>query len=172
VNFLDIRKVHFTGASSDKSGYFEAAHEGTLFLDEIGDMPLSAQVKILRVLQEGTIIRLGDTREKAVDVRIIAATNRNLLQEISTGRFRSDLFYRLAVAVIKLPPLRERAGDISLLIDYIIKRINEDKKLVSGDDKIISPSAINFMLSYSWPGNIRELYNTLLRAYVWSDGDQ
>jgi transcriptional regulator with PAS, ATPase and Fis domain len=167
-------KGSFTGATKDHVGYFEAAHRGTLFLDEIGELPLPAQVKLLRALQEGEIRRIGDTTTKKVDVRIIAATNRDLNAEVAAGRFREDLFYRLAVLVLKAPALRERSGDLDPLIDGLLKRINdqsEQAKEPGFKRKNISSDARKFLTQYSWPGNIRELENTLLRAAVWSDGE-
>lgn len=127
------------------------------------------QVKLLRTVQEGEVKRIGATKARKIDIRIIAATNRNLIEEVAAGAFREDLFYRLAVAVIKLPPLRERAGDISLLVDKFLERINRE----SGNEpgyrrKKISASARNLLLQHSWPGNVRELQNTLTRAAVWS----
>jgi len=167
--FFGHKKGAFTGATQDRRGFFEAANEGTLFLDEIGELPSMAQVKILRILQEREVVKVGDTRPEKVDVRIIAATNRNLIREVSAGTFRADLYYRLAVAVLLLPPLRERKGDVSLLIDYMLDQINTES---SGEPgyvrKILSASARNIMLSYSWPGNARELFNTLHRAAIWS----
>ena len=113
-------KGAFTGANTARAGHFEAAHQGTIFLDEIGELPKGMQVKLLRTVQEGEVKRIGATQARKVDIRIIAATNRNLIDEVAAGNFREDLFYRLAVAVIKLPPLRERAGDVSLLIDHFL----------------------------------------------------
>jgi len=160
----------FTGAERMRRGHFESSHGGTLFLDEIGELPLSAQVKLLRVLQDGEIMRLGASRPIKTDVRIIAATNRNLIALIAEGRFREDLFYRLAVAVLKLPPLRDRQGDLSVLIDHLLTSINENNKKEPGyKDRELSASARNLLLQHRWPGNIRELYNTLLRAAIWSD---
>ena len=165
-------KGAFTGASAKRQGHFEAADSGTLFLDEIGELPVSMQVKLLRVLQEGEVKPVGATRAKKIDVRIIAATNKNLLQETVTGNFREDLFYRLAVAVLQLPPLREREGDVGLLIDTFMKRINKESKIVPTEtDKIVSASARNLMQKHSWPGNIREMLNTLTRAYIWTAGE-
>jgi transcriptional regulator with PAS, ATPase and Fis domain len=162
-------KGAFTGATSERKGHFEAADKGTLFLDEIGELPKGMQVKLLRVIQEGEVKRLGATKVRNVDVRIITATNRNLMDEVASGSFREDLFYRLAVAVIKLPPLRERSGDIGLLIDKILDRINVENDRLSGlPHKYISAAAKNILLRHPWPGNIRELQNTLTRAMVWS----
>ena len=164
-------KGAFTGAVAARPGYFEAATGGTLFLDEIGELSLPAQVKLLRALQEGEVRRLGARQSIHVDVRIISATNRNLLVEVSEGRFRADLFYRLAVAVLQLPSLLEREGDVSLLIDHALKKINEDSANEPGyQQKSLSVSARKVLLNHSWPGNVRELINTLLRAAVWSQG--
>lgn len=167
--FFGHKKGAFTGASSDREGYFEAANGGTLFLDEIGELPLPAQVKILRVLQEGEVTRVGDTKPVKVNVRVIAATNRSLLREVAEHRFRADLFYRLAVAVLNIPSLRERHGDISLLIDYFLE--NDESVLEGNKHKKVSASARNIMLSHPWPGNVRELLNTLRRASIWTTGD-
>ncbi len=164
-------KGAFTGAGKQKKGYFEAANEGTLFLDEIGELPVSAQVKLLRVLQEKELIRVGSTQPLKFDARIIAATNRNFLDEIAHGQFREDLFYRIAVAVLKLPPLRERTGDMGMLIDYLIEQINAESVDEPGYiNKKISSAAKNFMLQHNWPGNVRELQNTIMRAALWSPG--
>ena len=167
--FFGHKKGSFTGAFQDRKGYFESANDGTLFLDEIGELPPKAQVKILRVIQEREVVRVGDTRPVPVDVRIIAATNRNLIQEVSAGNFRTDLYYRLAVAVLLLPPLREREGDVSLLIDHMLEQVN--RECASEPEYIckkISVKARNIMLTYPWPGNARELFNTIYRAAVWS----
>lgn len=170
--FFGHKKGSFTGATQDRKGYFEAASGGTLFLDEVGELPPKAQVKILRVLQEKEVVKVGDTRPISVDVRIIAATNRNLIQEVSAGNFRADLYYRLAVAVLLLPPLREREGDVSLLIDYMLEEINMECADEPGFiHKKISAKARNIMLSYPWPGNARELFNVIHRAAVWSSGE-
>lgn len=164
-------KGAFTGADRQRIGYFEAADSGTLFLDEVAELPLSAQVKLLRALQEEEITRLGATQPIKVNVRIISATNSLLLDEISKNRFRPDLFYRLAVAVLHLPPLRNRPGDLSLLIDKLLEQTNRESKEEPGYvHKKITPSARNLMLNHDWPGNIRELQNTILRAAVWSGG--
>lgn len=162
-------KGAFTGAVTARVGHFEAAHTGTVFLDEIGELPKEMQVKLLRTLQEGEVRRIGASQPRKVDVRIIAATNRNLIDEVSAGSFREDLFFRLAVAVINLPPLREREGDISLLTDHFLERINRESEGEPGyKHKKISASAKNLLLRHPWPGNIRELQNTLTRAAVWS----
>ena len=166
------KKGAFSGAVQDMPGFFHAADKGSLFLDELGELPLTAQVKLLRVLQEGAVTRVGDTKPQTVDVRIIAATNRNLLQETAGGRFRSDLFYRLAVAVLQLPPLRERGIDVTILLDDVLAKANREL-LARGkeNDKIFSDSAKKIMLCHSWPGNIRELHNTVMRAVLWSSGE-
>jgi DNA-binding NtrC family response regulator len=164
-------KGAFTGADKQRKGYFEHANEGILFLDEIGELPLSMQVKLLRVLQEKEIIRVGSTRPIKLNIRIIAATNKNLIREVVSERFRPDLFYRIAVAILKLPPLRERSGDISLLIDKLLEQINIESVDEPGyKHKEISAKAKNIMLQHSWPGNVRELINTLRRAAIWSAG--
>jgi len=168
--FFGHKKGSFTGAVSDAKGFFREAHNGTLFLDEIGELPLSMQVKLLRAVQEKEIVPVGDTKAVAIDVRIIAATNRSLIQEVAANRFRSDLFYRLAVGVLYLPPLRERKEDIDLLLDRLLARINGELGIPAGEHKIFSKEVKLFMLSQSWLGNVRELENTLKRAYIWADG--
>ena len=161
----------FTGAHQARTGCFEAANKGTLFLDEIGELPLSAQVKVLRALQESEIQKVGESRPVKLNIRIMAATNRDLLRDMQAGLFRSDLFYRLAVAMIKLPPLKDRPGDLSLLIDKLLDDINcEAREEPEFEHKKLTPSARNILLAHSWPGNVRELMNTLLRAAIWSDG--
>jgi transcriptional regulator with PAS, ATPase and Fis domain len=165
-------KGSFTGASTSRIGHFEEAHEGTVFLDEIGELPKNMQVKLLRILQEGEVKRIGTNKTRKVDIRIIAATNRNLMEEVAADNFRGDLFYRLAVAVIKIPPLRKRQGDISYLVDYFLNRINKESVGEPGyRHKKISASAKNILLQHAWPGNVRELQNTLTRAAVWSLND-
>jgi len=167
--FFGHKKGAFTGASSDRAGYFEAASGGTLFLDEIGELPFGLQVKLLRVLQERQVTRVGTTTPRAVDVRIIAATNRTLADEVVAGRFREDLFFRIAVALIRLPPLRLRKGDFTLLTDHLLARINLDSAPdPAWVEKKLAPSAVNRLQQHSWPGNVRELANTLTRAAVWS----
>jgi two-component system response regulator AtoC len=158
----------FTDASSDKRGLFEEAHHGTLFLDEVGELPLSLQVKLLRALQEGTIRRLGDTKDTQVDVRVIAATVRDLSTEVKEGRFREDLYYRLNVLQISLPPLRDRAGDLPLLVEHFLEKYNAR---LGTRTRGVSPDALKVMLRYSWPGNVRELENMIERAVVLAEGD-
>lgn len=167
--FFGHKKGAFTGAASDRKGHFELASEGTLFLDEVGELPKAVQVKLLRTLQEGFVTPVGSGEERKVNVRIIAATNRTLIDEVAGGRFREDLFYRLAVAIIKLPPLRERAGDISLLINSLLRHVNDESEKLGLKHKKLSASAKNIMLQHRWPGNVRELLNTLQRASAWSD---
>lgn len=170
--FFGHIKGAFSGASSDRKGHFEEAHEGTLFLDEIGELPKSVQVKLLRALQEKSIVRVGSSTEIHVDVRIITATNRNLANEVAQGNFREDLFYRLAVGMIRLAPLRERRGDLGLLIEHLLEKVNQSTpKTIGQTKKTLSPKAKNVLLDHTWPGNVRELFNTLLRAVVWSDGE-
>ncbi len=158
----------FTGAIKDKAGRFELADKGTIFLDEVGDMSLSIQVKLLRVLQERKFERVGGTRTVTVDVRVIAASNRNLQKATKEGRFREDLFYRLNVIPITVPPLRERKEDIPLLVSFIIERLagQGQRKAVS-----VSPEAMGVLMDYDWPGNVRELENALEFALVRKTGD-
>jgi DNA-binding NtrC family response regulator len=164
-------KGAFPGATGQQPGKFELADGGTLFLDELGELPKSAQVRFLRVLEDKQVWRVGAKKPVTVDVRIIAATNRSLLAEVSAGRFREDLFYRLAVAVLKLPPLRHRGEDIKLLIGHLLDQVNrESREEPSHKDKKLSAKAEKLLFSQSWPGNVRELLNTLRRLVVWSDG--
>lgn len=154
-------KGSFTGAIAKRAGRFEQADGGTLFLDEIGDMPLSIQVKLLRVLQDGTFSRVGANETLKTDVRIVAATHKNLAAEVSAGRFREDLFYRLNVVELRIPPLRERPEDIPLLAEYFLQRITRK----NGMARIrISAEATASLSSHHWPGNVRELENTMARA--------
>jgi two-component system response regulator AtoC len=162
-------KGAFTDAHQNKKGLFEEAHGGTLLLDEIGELPSNLQVKLLRVLQEGEIRKLGDTKQITLDVRIIAATAKDLFQEARRGNFREDLFYRLNVIQIDLPPLRGRREDIPLLITHFIKRYNEKHHLKV---KTISPRSLNLLLEYEWKGNIRELENAIERAVILSEGNR
>ncbi len=158
-------KGAFTGADRRKEGKFRQADGGTIFLDEVSEMSLAMQVKLLRVLQEREITRVGGEEVIPVDVRVIAATNRDLLQEISTGRFREDLFYRLNVVTLHIPPLRERREDIPLLAKYFLEAFSEkNHKSIKG----FTPQAMDRLLKYAWPGNIRELMNAVERAVVLS----
>src|SRR5688572_11591104 len=147
-------KGAFTGAHTAKAGWFEAAHGGTLFLDEIGDLSLPLQVKLLRVLQEGEVVRVGSRQPQPVDVRLIAATNVDLQQAMAAGHFREDLFYRLNVTMLELPPLRERPGDILPLAQHFLEVYMRRLGAVSAE---LSPSAERRLLEHGWPGNIREL---------------
>jgi len=158
----------FTDASSDKKGLFEEAHQGTLFLDEVGELPLQLQVKLLRVLQEGVVRRLGDTKDIKVDVRMLAATVRDLATEVKEGRFREDLYYRLNVLQISLPALRERGGDLPLLIDHFLEKYNSR---LGTSVRGVDPDAFKLLVKYAWPGNVRELENLIERAVVLADGD-
>jgi sigma-54-specific transcriptional regulator len=155
----------FTGAKGVRAGWFEAAHKGTLFLDEIGDLPLAMQVKLLRVLQERQVVRLGSRRPIDIDVRLVAATNIDLISAVDAGHFRSDLYYRLNVAPIHLPPLNERPGDILPLARYFVDRYQAKLQLGPID---IAPDAKQALLAYSWPGNIRELENAIHYALIVS----
>ena len=160
-------KGAFTGAIARSEGCFERAHKGTLFLDEVTEMPMSIQVQLLRVLETGTFFRVGGRDPINVDVRIIAATNRDLQETVKGGAFRSDLLYRLAVFPIKVPPLRERKSDIA----YLAQRFLEDLNTQERGKKTFSPGSIPNLQQYNWPGNIRELRNTITRAYILADGD-
>jgi len=162
------KKGAFTDATSDKRGLFEEANGGTLFLDEIGELPLNLQVKLLRVLQEETIRRLGDSKDMHVDVRIVAATHRDLAAEVKAGRFREDLFYRINVLHVAIPPLRERREDIPLLIDHFVARNNAR---LGTQIRGLSAEARKTLLEYGWPGNVRELENTVERAMVLCETD-
>ena len=161
-------KGAFTHAIRSRPGRFELADGGTIFLDEIGEMELSLQVKILRVLQEKEIERVGGIGAKKVDVRIVAATNRDLEQEVSKGLFREDLYYRLNVIPLHLPPLRERGGDVLLLAEFFLQRFCEKKQRPT---LILAPNARKVLSAYRWPGNVRELENFMERLSILVDGD-
>jgi len=163
------KKGAFTDAVHDRRGLFEEATEGTLFLDEIGELPLGLQVKLLRVLEDEKIRRVGDTRDLQVDVRIITATHRDLHAETKAGRFREDLFYRLNVLPIHCPPLRERRNDIPLLIDHFVAKNNTR---LGTSIRGLDTETRRLLYEYSWPGNVRELENTIERAMVLSEGEQ
>ena len=156
-------KGSFTGANKDRAGKFEAANGGTIFLDEVGDMSLSAQAKVLRALQENKISRVGSDKDIKVDVRVIAATNKDLKNEIKKGKFREDLYHRLAVILIHVPSLNERINDIPLLIEYFSKKISDEQGSVS---KTFSEDAILLLQEYNWTGNIRELRNIIERLLI------
>jgi two-component system response regulator AtoC len=162
------RKGAFTDATSDRRGLFEEASSGTLFLDEVGELPQNLQVKLLRVLQEEHIRRLGDTRDVKVDVRIIAATHRDLTADVKANRFREDLFYRIHVLTIHIPPLRDRREDVGLLIDHFVARNNTR---LGTNIRGVSSEARKLLLEYAWPGNVRELENTIERAMVLGESD-
>jgi len=158
----------FTGAAAKRKGRFELAHNGTLFLDEIGDMSLPTQAKILRVLQEGEFERLGGSQTLKVDVRLLAATHKDLETMIKEGSFRQDLFFRLAVVPVVMPPLRERQGDIALLANhFLVRYTKKNKKNIKG----FHPETLNILMRYGWPGNIRELENTIERAVILCLGE-
>ncbi|HXH27492.1 MAG TPA: sigma-54 dependent transcriptional regulator [Candidatus Polarisedimenticolia bacterium] len=155
----------YTGAHADKRGVFEEAEGGTLFLDEIGELYPSCQVKLLRVLQEDEVRRLGDTRTRKVDVRVIAATNKDLKKEMEEKRFREDLYHRISVLPIPLPPLRDRRDDVPLLVDHFVRQFNRELgRTIRG----FTPRALDRLKSYSWPGNVRELENRVKQAMVMS----
>ena len=160
------KKGAFTGADRNKKGLFQEAEGGTIFLDEIGELPLALQVKLLRVLQENEIRMVGDSKSMKIDVRVIAATAKDLEEEVKKGTFREDLFYRLNVLSIAIPPLRDRSEDIPLLCDHFIKRFNNRLgKNITG----IAPAALSRLLEYNWPGNVRELENAIERAVVLAE---
>lgn len=163
------RKGAFTGANTDKTGLFVMADEGTLFLDEIGDMPVGLQSKILKVIETGSVMPVGDTRPKQIDVRVLAATNKNIVEMMAAGEFRSDLYYRLNVIEVSVPPLRERKEDIMLLARHFLEKFNRDhSKNIVG----FSEDAENLLLGFPWPGNARELKNVIERAVVICGGDE
>ncbi|MGD8469410.1 MAG: sigma-54 dependent transcriptional regulator [Desulfobacterales bacterium] len=162
------KKGAFTGADKNKKGLFQEAHRGTIFLDEIGELPLALQVKLLRALQENEVRMIGDSKSTQIDVRVIAATARNLEEDVKKGAFREDLYYRLNVLSIKIPPLRDRAEDIPLLCDHFMERF---KRSLNKKVKSIAPTAMSRLLEYPWPGNVRELENVIERALVLAEGD-
>ncbi len=163
------KKGAFTGADRNKKGLFQEAEGGTIFLDEIGELPLALQVKLLRVLQENEIRSVGDSKSMKIDVRVVAATAKNLEEEVQKGAFREDLFYRLNVLSIELPPLRDRTEDIPLLCKYFISRFNE---ILGKNIKGMAPAAMSRLLTYPWPGNVRQLENSIERAMVLADDEE
>jgi transcriptional regulator with PAS, ATPase and Fis domain len=156
-------KGAFTGASRARAGLFEVAHEGTLFLDEVAEMSLGMQTKLLRVLEDGEFWSVGAERPKRVDVRVIAATHRDLLAMVADGRFRQDLFYRMNVVAVRMPPLRERHGDVPLLVSHFLKQYAKGRTIE------VTREAMELLCRYPWPGNVRQLENELRRAIVLSD---
>jgi len=162
-------KGAFTGATAERQGLFEEAHEGTLFLDELGDLPVPLQVKLLRALQEGEVRRVGDNASRTVDVRLVAATARDLESDVAEGKFRADLYYRINVVRIHLPALRERSEDVPELVRHFVDRFNRRLALrVTG----VTAAAMRALVEYPWPGNVRELENVVERAMVLTDGPQ
>jgi len=162
------KKGSFTGAISDKQGMFELANGGTFFLDEIAEISPTIQAKLLRVIQEGEFRRVGDNESKEVDVRIISATNKSLKEEVDKGQFREDLYYRLNVISINLPPLRNRQGDVPILVNHFLDKYATKNKM---SKKTISPRALQVLSNYQWPGNVRELENAIERAIIMAMGD-
>jgi len=160
-------KGSFTGAVTDRAGKFEQADKGTLFLDEVGDMSLSAQAKVLRVLQDGVVTRIGGSKPVQVDVRVLAATNKHLEAEIAEGRFREDLYYRLNVVPVHVPPLRERREDIPLLVAYFVEQLTRGEGM---PPRAVSPEAVTRLQSLDWQGNVRELRNTVERLLILATG--
>ena len=168
TELFGYEKGAFTGAAGRKPGKFEMAHRGTLFLDEIGDLPMSLQAKILRALEEKKFERVGGTALLSVDVRLVAATNKGLRAAVAARRFREDLYFRLSVFPITIPPLRDRPGDIPVLARYFVDRFCRDLKK---RPFVLSPQALEQLQAYRWPGNVRELQNCIERAVILADGD-
>ena len=161
------KKGSFTGATADKQGLVEAAAGGTLFLDEVADIPTDLQTKLLRFLQEGEYRAVGDTKTYKADARIIAATNKDLKREVNENRFRSDLFYRLFILPVTMPPLRERLSDVPFLVKHFLEKYAPGKEQIG-----VSPEVLRRLMSYSWPGNVRELENAIARAMVVARGSR
>jgi len=168
AELFGAEKGSYTGANKTRIGKFETAHKGTIFLDEIGELPLILQSKLLRFLQEGTISRVGSNEELTLDVRVVAATNRNLMEEVERGQFREDLFYRLNVIPVNIPPLRQRQEDIALLITHFFEYFCQQHQC---EKKELSSSALKMLLAYPWPGNVRQLRNSLERLVLLSVGE-
>ena len=166
--FFGHERGAFTDAKEARPGKFEQAHGGTLFLDEVGDLPLEAQAKLLRVLEQREVMRLGGRKAIPVDVRVVAATNKNLESAVPCGEFREDLYWRLNVLSVRLPPLRERGEDLPLLIDHLFERLKREADV---QVTTMAPEARRLLLAHEWPGNVRELQNTMRRALVLADGD-
>jgi transcriptional regulator with GAF, ATPase, and Fis domain len=168
TELFGYEKGAFTGAVARKPGKFEMAHRGTLFLDEIGDLPMSLQAKILRALEEKKFERVGGTALLQVDVRLVAATNKGLRAAVAARRFREDLYFRLSVFPITIPPLRERPGDVPLLARYFVDRFCRDLKK---KPLVLAPLSLEHLQAYRWPGNVRELQNCIERAVILAEGD-
>jgi DNA-binding NtrC family response regulator len=166
------KKGAFTGATADRKGLFLEADGGTLFLDEVGDLSLDSQVRLLRVLQEQKVTPLGTSIEVPVNVRVVAATHRDLAAEVCSGRFREDLYHRLALGILRLPSLRDRGDDLQILIDYFLNQCNSEFARSAGKSKSLSMDAVHCLLLHPWPGNIRELRHTILRAWILADGEE
>jgi len=160
-------KGAFTGAVQAKTGLLQAAHKGTVFLDEIGDMPMSMQVKLLRVIQEKEFLRVGGVNPVPVDVRFIAATHRDLQEDVQKGHFRQDLYYRLNVIALRLPPLTDRVDDIPLLVNHFLA---QKSRTMKKETDAMEPEAMDLLCRYSWPGNVRELENIIERALALENG--
>jgi two-component system, NtrC family, nitrogen regulation response regulator NtrX len=160
-------KGSFTGAIADRAGKFEQADRGTIFLDEIGDMSMAAQAKVLRVLQDGVVTRIGGAKPVSVDVRVLAATNKKLEEEIAEGRFREDLYYRLNVVPVHVPPLRERREDVPLIAQHFVNVLSEREGMAP---RVLAPDALQRLQEYDWPGNVRELRNTVERLLILAPG--
>jgi two-component system response regulator PilR (NtrC family) len=169
AEFFGARKGSYTGATQDREGYFQAARSGTLFLDEIGDLPLAMQSKLLRAIQERQVRSLGSTQEDAVDVRIVSATHKDLAADVHAGRFRQDLYYRLNVIEILVPPLRERREDLPALCEALLARIAQESGMPL---PVLSPSVVQQLCEHPLGGNVRELENLLHRAVALSDGEE
>ena len=159
------RRGAFTGADSDRAGFVEAAHGGTLFIDEVGELPLDLQVRLLRVLDRREVTRIGETHQRTVDIRVVAATNRDLVQMVAEGKFREDLFFRLAKARVELPPLREREDDAVFLAERFLEQIAQER----GVELRLSDEARAQVASYRWPGNVRELFHAIEREAYMAD---
>jgi DNA-binding NtrC family response regulator len=166
AELFGAKRGAYTGADEDREGLFQAAHGGTLFLDEVGEVPLESQAKLLRVLESGEVKVLGESNSRRVDVRVVAATNRDLAAMVEEGSFRRDLYFRLAVLPLSLPPLRQRVEDIPLIAESILQRVQ------SGPRKTLSPEALKSLTAYAWPGNVREMKNVLERAALLGAGAQ
>ena len=168
AELFGVLKGAYTDAAQSREGLFQAAHGGTLFLDEVAEIPLEVQAKLLRVLESGEVKVLGENKSRKVDVRVVAATNRDLGDMVQTGHFRKDLFYRLSVLPFVIPPLRERREDIPLLADHFLRQQGREP----ADGKRLSPAALKALVSHAWPGNVRELKNTLERAFLLAEDDE